>query len=726
MKCPRCQHKNESGAKFCEQCAVALVWICANCSHQLTPAAKFCPECARPTGLASEVRTAPRFTSSERDTPKHLAEKIFTSKTAREGERKQVTVLFADLKDSMELLADRDPEEARTILDPVLERMMEAVHRYEGTVNQVMGDGIMALFGAPLAYEDHAVRACYAALRMQAAISRYAEEVRLACGMDVRIRVGINSGEVVVRAMSSDLRVDYTAVGQTTHLAARMEQLARPGTILLTADTLRLAGGFVRTETVGPISVKGLDVPVEVYELTGRGPVRRRLEAAAARGLAHFVGRQTELAAIEQALERAAAGRGQIIALVGDPGVGKSRLISEFAHCPRTRRWLVLESHSVPYGKATTWLPIVDLLKKYFEIQAGDDGRMIREKVGSRLLALDHTLIPTLPALLTLLDVPIEDPRWEDLDPQQRRDRTHEAIRHLLLQESRVQPLLFVAEDLHWIDSETQTFLDGLIESLPAASVLLLVSYRPEYRHRWENHACYGRLRIDPLPIESAEELLHDLLGDGPELQQLKPLLIEQTEGNPFFLEESVQTLIETRVLVGKRGAHRLATALPTIQVPRTVQAILAARIDRLPPDEKSLLQIAPVIGKDVPFDVLQAVADIPEDELQQCLCRLQRIEFLYEATLFPDLAYTFKHVRTHEVAYGGLLNERRKALHGKIVAVIERLYASRLGEQADTNARHAIRGEVWDKAIDYLREAASGPTPSVCFKNRSIGSSDS
>lgn len=697
MTCPQCQHKNENGAKFCEQCAAALVRICLDCGHQLSPMARFCPECARPTGLTLEACTAPRFTP---------AEKIFTSKAAREGERKQVTVLFADLKGSMELLADRDPEEARRILDPVLERMMEAVHRYEGTVNQVMGDGVMALFGAPLAYEDHAVRACYAALHMQAAISRLAEEVRTTCGTDVRIRIGINSGEVVVRAISSDFRMDYTAVGQTTHLAARMEQLARPGTILLTADTLRLAGGFIRVETIGPISVKGLDVPLEVYELIGTGPVRRRLEAAAARGLVPFVGRRAELAALEHALEQAEAGCGRLVALVGDPGVGKSRLISEFAHSPKTRRWLVLESGSVPYGKTATWMPIVDLLKKYFEIQVTDDDRMIREKVSSRLRALDQTLTPALPAFLTLLDVPNEDPHWEDLDPQQRRARTHEAVTHLLLRESHVQPLLFVVEDLHWIDSETQAVLDGLTESLPTARMLLLVSYRPEYQHEWASHTCYAGLRIDPLSIESAATLLQDLLGGGPELEQIKRLLIERTQGNPFFLEESVQTLIETRVLAGKRGAYRLAAALPTIQVPQTVQAILAARVDRLRPDEKSLLQIASVIGKDVPFDLLQAVADIPEDDLQHCLGRLKRTEFLHEAKLFPDLEYTFKHVLTHEVAYGGLLNERRKALHAKVVAAIERLYAGPLGEQADTIARHAIRGEVWDKAVDYLREA--------------------
>ncbi|MBI3330147.1 MAG: adenylate/guanylate cyclase domain-containing protein, partial [Nitrospinae bacterium] len=350
-------------------------------------------------------------------TPKHLAEKILTSKSALEGERKQVTVLFADLKGSMELLADRDPEEARKLLDPVLERMMEAVHRYEGTVNQVMGDGIMALFGAPIAHEDHAVRACYAALRMQETVTRYGDDMQRSHGVPVQIRVGLNSGEVVVRAIGSDLHMDYTAVGQTTHLAARMEQMVKPGSILMTAEALALAEGYVQVKPLGPVPIKGLSEPVEVFEMTGAGPVRTRLQAATARGLTRFVGRDTELEALRQALEGAGAGHGQVVAVVGEPGVGKSRLFYEFTRSHRTHGWLLLESHSVSYGKATPYLPIIDLLKTYCQIEARDDGRRIREKVTGKLLTLDETLKPTLPAFLALLDVAVEDPHWEGLDP---------------------------------------------------------------------------------------------------------------------------------------------------------------------------------------------------------------------------------------------------------------------------------------------------------------------
>jgi class 3 adenylate cyclase len=641
-------------------------------------------------------------------TPAHLAEKIVMSRSALEGERKQVTVLFADLKGSMELLAERDPEEARQLLDPVLERMIEAVHRYEGTVNQVMGDGIMALFGAPIAHEDHAIRACYAALRMQETVTRYGDEVQRSHGVPVQIRVGLNAGEVVVRAIDSSLHMDYTAVGQTTHLAARMEQMAKPGSVLSTAETLRLAEGLVQVKALGPVTVKGLADAVEVFELVGAASTQTRLQAFAARGLTRFIGRQAEFEALRQALERAGTSHGQGVAVIGEPGVGKTRLVYEFIRSHHTHDWLVLASSSASYGKATTYLPVRDLFKAYFQIDDRDDGRTIREKLTGKLLTLDATLGPTLPAFLTLLDVPVEDRHWQDFDPAQRRQRTLAAIKQLLLRESQVQPLLLVFENLHWIDAETQAVLDSLIDSLPTARLLLLVNYRPEYQHGWGSRTYYTQLRLDPLPTASAEELLQALLGDDPSLVPLKRLLIERTEGNPFFLEESVRALVETGALVGERGTYRLAQALPTIQVPATVQAVLAARNDRLPPEEKRLLQTAAVIGTEVPLALLQAIAEEPEEVLHRSLAHLQTAEFLYEAHLFPEVAYTFKHALTHEVAYGGLLHERRRLLHARIVDALEALYPDRIAEQVDRLAHHALRGEVWDKALTYFRQAGA------------------
>ncbi len=699
MQCPRCQLENPPGMKFCGECAAPLAATCPSCGAANPPNSKFCGQCAAP------LRTTPtaKFASPNSYTPKHLAEKILTSKAALEGERKQVTVLFADLKGSMELLADRDPEEARKLLDPVLEHMMEAVHRYEGTVNQVMGDGIMALFGAPLAHEDHAVRACYAALRMQESVKRYAETMRREHGVTVRIRVGLNSGEVVVRAIGSDLHMDYTAVGDTTHLAARMEQLAEPGSILLSPATLELAEGYVAVKPLGPLPVKGLPEPVEVYDLIGAGAVRSRLQAAAARGLTRFVGRDSEVDQLRLARERAQAGHGQVLAVVGEPGVGKSRLYWEFTRSHRVHGWLTLESESVSYGKATAYLPVIDLLKAYFHIEGRDETRTIREKVTGKVLSLDRALEPSLSALLSLLEIPVEDAAWGQLDPPQRRQRTLDAVKRLLLRESQVQPLMLLFEDLHWIDAETQVLLDGLVESLPTARLLLLVNYRPEYQHGWGSKTYYTQLRLDPLRSESAEDLLQALLGADGGLQPLKQLLIERTEGNPFFLEESVRTLVETQALVGERGAHRLVKALRTIQVPATVQAILAARIDRLPPEDKRLLQSAAVIGHAVPFALLQAITEETDEQFRHRLARLQAAEFLYETALFPDLEYTFRHALTLEVAYQSLPRERRCALHEQVLHALERQWAGRDQEKIELRAHHAERAELWDQAARYL-----------------------
>ncbi len=699
MQCPRCQTPTREGVKFCESCGARVAASCPGCGVDVRPGAKFCGACG------ARLEAAPTSPSPRAYTPPYLAEKILTSRSAVEGERKQVTVLFADVKGSLELLAPLDPEEARRLLDAVAERMIDAVHRYEGTVNNVMGDGIMALFGAPLAQEDHAVRACYAALRMQETMKQYAEQLQQTGGPPVQVRVGLNSGEVVVGAIESDLRMDYTAVGPTTHLAARMEQMATPGSIWITADTHRLAEGYVEVEPLGLVSVKGLAQPVEAYQLIGAGHARARLQVAAVRGLTRFVGRDGEMEVLRRALERAQAGRGQIVAAAGEPGVGKSRLFWEFLHSTETRSWLAVESGSDLHGKGHAYFSAIELLKGYFEIEARDDEWKIHDKVTSKVLSLDMALEPILPALLALLDVPIEDPAWQALTPPQRRQRTQEACRRLLLRQSQAAPLVLVVENLHWLDSETQSLLDSLVESLPTAQMLLLVNYRPEYRHSWGSKTYYTQLRLDPLAPENAEALLHTLVGPDITLAPLKQLLFDVTEGNPFFLEESVRTLVETKALTGQRGSYQLATALQSIHVPASIHAIIAGRIDRLAPEDKHLLQSASVIGRDVPFALLQAIAGLPDDALRARLARLQAAEFLYEARLFPDLEYVFKHALTHGVAYASLLRERRRALHAAIADAIEKLYPDRLAQHIDRLAHHALLGEAWDKALSYLRQ---------------------
>ena len=639
--------------------------------------------------------------------PRHLAEHVLRTRAALEGERKQVTVLFADVKGSLALIEDADPEDARRILDAALGVMMDAVHRYEGTVNRVLGDGIMALFGAPIAHEDHAVRACYAALAIQRAMQVQAAALRGAHGVEVSVRVGLNSGEVLVRAIGNDLSMDYDAIGQTVHLASRMEQLASPGTIRLTAATASLAEGFVDLRALGQVPVKGLSQPIEAFDLMGVGTARTRLQAAAGRGLTPFVGRQNELSALDRARDLAAAGQGQVVALVGEPGVGKSRLFYEFTHTARMRPWLILEGTSVSSGRASSWAPVVDLLKAYLDIAPGNDRRRSAEKVLGKVLMLDEALKPILPAVLALLDLPVEDAAWHALSPPQRRRRTLDGLKSLLVRETQRQPLALILEDLHWIDGETQALLDSLVESMPTCRILLLVNYRPEYRHGWGSLAHYTQRRGDPLEAAGAEELLSALLGEAAELSELRRRLLEASEGNPLFLEESVRNLVDADVLAGERGAYRLVRQPREIEVPASVSAIIAARIDRLGAAEKTALQLAAVIGEDVPLALIAAVSDLPSDELDAALAELRRRELLYEARLFPDIAYAFRHGLTRRVAYDGLLHESRRALHARVAEALEARHAEHLDEAVEILAHHFEQGAVWPKAAAYFMSAA-------------------
>jgi class 3 adenylate cyclase/tetratricopeptide (TPR) repeat protein len=672
---------------------------CSRCGHLPPPSAKFCPECGQSLAARSGAALA--------QTPPHLAEKILSARGAVEGERKLVTVLFADLRGSLELLVDHDPEEARALLDPVLERMIEAVHRYEGTVNKILGDGIMAIFGAPLAHENHALRACYAALRMQKAVHTYAEELRREQGVPVQIRVGLNSGEVVVGTVGSDFSVEYTAVGPNTHLAARMEQIAQPGTTLVTAATLRLVEGLVEVKPLGPVPVKGLAEPMEVFELTGLGPTGSRLHAAASRGLAPLVGRDEERRRVDAALEGAGQGRGTAVALVGEAGVGKSRLARECVSTLRGKGWLVLEGGAVSYGQGTPFFPVIEILRGYFAVDPNDDASRTREKVTAKVLSLDPALATSMPALLALLDVGT-DAAWEALDPPERRQRTLDALRRICVRESRVQPLLVVLEDLHWVDSETHALLSHLLDGVPSVRAAMLLTYRPEFRDRWAGHAHCMEIALGPLESMGAQALLHALLGRASELSATKWLLIERTGGNPFFLEESVRSLVEVGVLRGEPGAYRLAGALPEALIPPSIHAVLAARIDRLDPEDKWILQCAAVVGATVTQTILASIVQLPEAELRQRLERLERAGFLHEVSLFPEPEWTFRHGLTGDVAYQGLLHERRRALHTAVANAIESRYGDHPGLQVERLALHAFHGEQWERALRYLRQAGA------------------
>ncbi len=716
MQCPQCQHENREGRRFCAECGSPLDVACSVCAFVNEPGEKFCGGCGVAlAGQQASPRVShpvlPSAADPEREpltyTPRHLAEKILTSRNDLEGERKHVTIMFADIKDSTELIQDLDPEDAQKLLDPAIHIMMDAVHRFEGTVNQVLGDGIMVLFGAPIAHEDYAIRACYAALAMQTAMQDYSENMRRTQGIEMRIRVGLNSGEVVVRAIGNDLHMDYSAVGQTTHLAARMEQLATPGQIRLPATMLRLVEGWVQVNALGPIPVKGMTEPVEVLELVGVTASRSRLQAAMPRGLTRFVGRHREVDALSQALAQARDGHGQIVAVVGEAGVGKSRLFYEFVHSHRTQGCLYLESGAVSYGNATPYLLVTGLLKHYFQLEDTNPAQRVREQVTGKALTLDEQLKDAIPPLLFLLEALPEAHPLGTREPSSRHGLVLDALKRLLVLESQRQPLLLVFEDLHWVDVESQAVLDMLVGSLPTSPILVLTNYRPEYDDPWTAKTYYTRLRVDPLPSQDADDLLEALLGSDASLEALKVLLKTRTGSNPFFLEESVRTLIETEVLDGSPGVYRMKQEPDTLQIPATVQALLAARIDRLPEEAKHLLQSAAVIGTEIPLALLQDLADLSKEAFRHGLNHLQRAEFLYETRLFPESEYTFKHALTHDVAYASLLHDRRRQLHRQLGEVIESHYADRLPEFAEILANHFERGEDRDKAVRYYLQAA-------------------
>ena len=634
--------------------------------------------------------------------PKYLAQRIIESRYALEGERKQVTVLFADIKGSMALIAGTDPDFAAQLIDPAVEAMMAAVHRFDGTVNRVQGDGIMALFGAPVAQEDHALRACYAALRLRNTLATLSERSRRTTGVDVDVRVGLNSGEVIVRAIKNDLTVNYDAMGETAHLASRMEQLAPTGSIRIAHATYVLVRDFVNVEELGPLPVKGMDHPVPAYQLISANSARTRIQVAASAGFSRFVGRTHELSLLGEAFDSSAGKHGRIVGVVGEPGVGKSRLFYEFAQSAGMRKRLVLTAGSVSHGRASAYLPVADLLRQYFDIEPDDDPRRIHEKVLGRLLTLDESLRHTLAALLFILDAPIADPDWDSLDPSGRRIQIVDSLRALFLRQSAEQPMVLILEDLHWFDSESLGIIDSLIGTLAHAPILMLTNFRPEFSETWSNHAPYTRIRLEPLGTASMHDLLDHLLGNAPELAGLKHTLVTRTEGNPLFIEESVRGLIETGVLTGVRGDYRLEIHDSQIELPSSIQSVIAARMDRLEPDTKRLLQCASVIGKEFSFELLAAIADLDESAIESGLGTLKDAEFVYEVKLFPEKEYTFKHALTHQVTYGSLINHRRVALHTRALEVAESKWSAPTNEQLQMLARHASAGEMWEKASEY------------------------
>jgi class 3 adenylate cyclase/tetratricopeptide (TPR) repeat protein len=699
MRCSKCGAENREGRKFCAKCAAPLARLCPQCGASNEPGEDFCGECAAP--LAKPSTPSANKASSG---PILVAETSASENL--DGERKTVTVLFADIKGSMELIENLDPEEARAIVDPALKLMMEAVERYGGYVAQSTGDGIFALFGAPVAHEDHPQRALYSALRMQEELRRYSDQLRTQGRAPLSIRVGVNTGEVVVRTITTgEGHTEYVPIGHSTSLASRLQALAAPGSITISDSVRKLVEGYFALKALGPAKIKGVSEPVNVYEVTGLGPLRTRLQRAAGQGLTKFVGREREMEALRHAAEQARSGHGQIVGAMAEPGVGKSRLFFEFK-AKNQSGWMVLEAFSVSHGQASAYLPVLDLLQSYFKIAPSDDARTRREKVTGRVVALDRSLENALPYLYGLLGIVEGEDGLGQMDAQVKKRRTLDAIKRILLRESLNQPLIVMFEDLHWIDEQTQGFLNLLADSLANAKLLLLVNYRPrEYSHQWGSKTYYTQLRLDPLGTESADEMLSALLGHSPDLAPLRKLIIERTEGNPFFMEEMYQAMLEDGV-IARNGAVKLMKPLESARIPTTVQGVLAARIDRLPANAKQLLQTLSVIGREFPMSLIRAVLTKSDDELNKMLNDLQLGEFIYEQPALGDTEYTFKHALTQEVASNSVLQERRKLLHERIGAAMEALYRDRVEDHVAELARHYARSANPAKAVEYCQRA--------------------
>jgi class 3 adenylate cyclase/tetratricopeptide (TPR) repeat protein len=704
MHCAKCGAGNATGKRFCGDCGAALVNRCARCGADSPAEKKFCGDCGSVLGT-DVVAEGGKPSGAEADGGVRLALERQASE-AIEGERKTVTALFADIKGSTELMRDLDPEEARAIIDPALKIMVDAVRRYDGYVVQSTGDGIFAVFGAPAAYEDHPQRALYAAVRMQEALREHAERLAAQGKPAPQARVGINTGEVVMRMVETGGRVEYTPVGHVTNLAARMQGAAPAGGIVISEDTRHLVEGYFELRDLGPTEVKGISEPINVYEVIGAGPLRGHFELAARRGLTKFVGREREVAELKRALELARNGHGQIVAAVAEAGTGKSRLVYEFkAMLPADCK--VLEAYSVSHGKASPYLPVLELLYGYFGLVDADNKAQRRGKIEARLNALDPALNDTLPLLCTLMGLHEGPDPLAQMDPQIKRRRTLDAIKRVILRESLNQPTVVIFEDLHWVDSETQALLDLLADGVANARLLLLVNYRPEYSHAWTNKSYYVQLRLDALGRESAGEMLSTLLGDGVELDPVKRMVIERTEGNPFFIEEMVQALFDEGALV-RNGTVKVTRALSQMRLPPTVQGILASRIDRLPTEQKELLQTLAVIGRESPFGLIRQVAPRSNIQLERMLGDLQAGEFVYEQSAGAGIGieYTFKHALTQEVAYNSLLVARRKLLHERAGQALESMFTEQLDDHLGDLAHHYGRGESTRKAVHYLGRA--------------------
>jgi len=701
MKCPKCQYENREGAIYCLKCGNKLEIKCPKCTHSLPPEALFCDKCGFNLKESLEPSTID-YEKPRSYTPKYLADKILTTRSSLEGERKIVTVLFADVANYTSMSEKLDPEEVLQIMDGAFKIMMDETHKYEGTINQFTGDGIMAIFGAPVAHENHAQRTCYTALSIQNAMSDYSAKIEKDYGLDFKIRIGINTGPVIVTAIGDDLRMDYTAVGDTTNLASRMESQAKPGSIFVSGNSHKITERYFEFKYIGKTDVKGKKETQDIYELIKTSDVVTRIDESVAKGLTRFVGRKNSIAALKEAYDLVKSGAGQVVGVVGEAGVGKTRLVLEMRNRLPENEYTYLEGQCLQYGGSILYMPILDILRSFFNIKDNDREFVINKKIKDKVLAysnLDHTP----PVFQNLLSVKMDDETFLKLEPMQKREKTFESIRDLLITVSQEKPFVMIIEDLHWIDDTSEEFLDYLIEWIANTPIMLILLYRTEYHHKWGSKTYYRKIGLDHLRKDSSIELVNAMLEGGEVAPELRDLILARAAGNPLFMEELTQTLIENGTIKKEANQYVLSRNISDVQVPETVQGIIAARMDRLEDNLKRTMQVASVIGRDFAFSILQTISGMRE-ELKSYLRNLQGLEFIYEKNLFPELEYIFKHALTQEVAYNSLLVKRRKQIHENIGNAIEEIYTKRLEDFYEMLAYHYSKSDNFEKAFQYLK----------------------
>jgi len=710
MNCPKCQFENREGAKFCKECGNKLELACPSCGHPYQPGSKFCDECGHNLTLPSEpppkdLSFDEKLDKIQRYLPKGLTEKILSQRDKIEGERKQVTVMFCDMEGFTNLSERLGPEEAYSIMDQVYEILIHKVHDYEGTVNEMTGDGIVALFGAPIALEDAPQRAIRSAHAIHREMTRFSEKLNKerVGGGPIKMRIGIHTGPVVVGTLGNNLRVEFKAVGDTVNLASRMEELADPGATFVTEDTFKLTEGLFRFEALGEKEVKGKKESVKIYRAIAPSTRRTRFDVSAERGLTPFVGRERELELLLNGFERAKEGRGQAFSIMAEAGVGKSRLLYEFRKAVSYEDATFLEGKCLSYSRGVAYHPVIDSLKSNFDIQESDGHSQIREKVekGLKILRADEAL--TLPLLLDLLSVKDSGIDKIPMSPEARRDRIIETITRIALKGSEIRPLVMSFEDLHWIDKSSEDVIKTVLANVSGARIFLLFTYRPEFVPTWGGRSYHSQVTLNRLSNQETLSMVTHLLGTDELDSDLEELILQKAEGVPFFIEEFVRSLRDLKIIAKTDTTYHLARDIKAVTIPSTVQDVIMARVDSLPGAAKELLQTGSVVEREFSYEIIKRLMDLPEQELLSHLSLLKDSELVYERGIYPQSTYIFKHALTQEVAYESLLKKRRREIHGRIAQAIEEIYCDGLEEHYEVLAYHYGRSERAPESLKYL-----------------------